>query len=127
MSAAFANVGFVDEVDDTAVADVEIGISALCAKVEGIAREIPVSRGRHKWIVYVVDRMGEGVRSLNLEAVGEALLEVHLQPVISGVANGFVQRAAGSSGRGVYKGIVIDGIERKSPKKIRPKPEVGKS
>src|SRR4029077_5118052 len=85
--------------------------------------KIKVARGGVERIVHVVDGMREGVRTLDLQSVREALLDVHLQAVIDGIANGLRESRAGESSA-VVERIVVSGVEGKSAVKAASKPEV---
>src|SRR6266403_1878340 len=124
MAAALAENGFVNEIDYAAVTAVEVGISAFRCEIEGVEREASVSSSRNQRIVYIVNGMSEGVGALDLKAVREALLQIHLKPGVGRVADGLVQRGSGG-GEGGLEGIVVDSIEGEYSK-FCAEPQVGK-
>ena len=95
MPAAAANVGFINEIDQGAMTDIEIGIATFRLQVEGVEWEVSVVASGYEGVIHVVDGVRIRVGGLELEAVRELLLQVDLHAMVDGIADGFVQQRAG--------------------------------
>src|SRR5271169_7042951 len=83
-----ADVWLIDKVNDGAVTDIKIRVPALGLQIEGVSRQISIVLCRHEGIVDVIDGMRVGIRHLELHAMGNLLLQVHLHAIVNGIANG---------------------------------------
>jgi hypothetical protein len=93
------------------MADVIIGIAAILAQVERVAREGVSANGSAQRVYAIVNRMRPGISGLRLKSMGEAMCPLGLQAMIDRVEDCLLVC-------GLKQRIVADGIERQSTKRL---------
>jgi hypothetical protein len=111
MFSAPSDIRFVNEIEDSAVADIEVRVAAFGAKVEGIPRKIRVSLGWLQRVVGVADCMRKSVGQLELKSMSQSLLKIHLQTVVKGISDRFIEEGPKACAVARIESIVVWGSE----------------